>query len=74
MSTEAQAVLQQALRLAAVERAELIDALFRSLDKAGRRETDAAWAQEVESRIDAFDAGKIPADSAEAVLRRIDGR
>ena len=71
MTAEARAVLEKALGLDAVERAELIEALFRSFDKSGDHRTDTLWAAEAESRIDAYDAGKIRADSAKAVLRRI---
>jgi len=35
---------------------------------------DALWAVESESRIDAFDAGQISADSAEDVFERISKR
>ena len=71
MTSESQAVFQRALCLDAVERAELIEALFRSFDKDGDRRTDMLWAGEAESRIDAYDQGKLSADSAEAVLKRI---
>lgn len=64
MTAKARAVLEKALGLDAVERAELIDALFRSFDRSGDRRIDALWAVEAESRIDAYDAGKILADSA----------
>lgn len=71
MTSQAQAVLEQALRLDAVERAELIDALFRSFDADRRGPEDARWAIEAESRIDAFDAGKLSAGSSEEVLKRV---
>ncbi len=74
MTTEARAILQQALRLATVERAELIDALFRSLGKGTSHDTDALWADEAESRIDAYETGELTADSADAVVRRIGNR
>ena len=74
MTTDAKAVTQQALGLDAVERAELIEALFRSFDKTGDSRTAALWAKEAESRIEAYEAGKIPADSAAAVLQRISKR
>ena len=74
MTTETQAILQQALRLSAVERAELIEALFRSFDKTGDRRVDALWAKEVESRIDAYEAGKMKADSVDNALKRINDK
>lgn len=71
MTTAAQAVLEQALRLNPVERAELVDAVYRSFEASSDRKRDAAWAAEAESRIDAHDAGQLTSDTAEAVLGRI---
>ena len=71
MTTAAQAILKQALSLDPVERAELIEELFHSFDKAPDRKIDALWVDEAESRIDAYDAGKICADSAKAMFERI---
>ena len=74
MTTATEAILKQALGLNPVERAELIDELFHSFDKAPDKNIDALWADEAESRIDACDAGKITADSAKAVFERINKR
>ena len=71
MTSKAKSVLDKALGLDAVERAELIEALFRSFDVAGDRGIDSRWAAEAESRIDAYDAGKLKAAPADAVFRRI---
>ena len=71
MTEAAQHLLREAIRLSPVEKAELIEELFRSFDPAGDRRVDAAWAGEAESRIDGYEAGKIPADSADAALQRI---
>lgn len=57
-----------------VERAELIEELFHSFDKSPDDRIDACWGKEVESRIDAYDAGHIKADSAEAAFERINKR
>lgn len=74
MTAEALAIFQQALRLSAVERAELIETLFRSFDKSGDRRVDDLWAKEAESRIDAYDAGKMKADSIDTALKRINDK
>lgn len=74
MTRATQTVFKQALRLNPVERAELIDELFHSFDKSHYERIDALWAAESESRIEAFDAGQISADSAEAVFERISKR
>ncbi len=74
MTTATQAILKQALSLDPVERAELIEELFHSFDKAPDRKIDALWTDEAESRIDAYDAGQICADSAKAAFERIPQR
>lgn len=74
MTTATEQLLQEALRLRPVERANLIEDLFLSFDRSGDRRVDAAWAEEIESRIGAYEAGKIAADSGEAVLARINQR
>ena len=74
MTNATQAIFEQALRLNPVERAKLIDELFHSFDKSHDERIDALWAVESESRIDAFDAGQISADSAEDVFERISKR
>jgi putative addiction module component (TIGR02574 family) len=74
MTIKVEAVFQQALLLDAVERAELIEALFRSFDKIQDRRVNDHWAKEAEARIDAYEAGKIGTDSSDAVLQRISKR
>lgn len=74
MTSATQAVLREALRLKPVERAELIDGLFHSFDETKDRRIDALWAEEAESRIDAYEAGELDSDSAEAVFARINQR
>jgi hypothetical protein len=50
MTTAAQAIIKQALNLNPVERAEFIEELFRSFDKAPDIKIDALWADESEER------------------------
>jgi putative addiction module component (TIGR02574 family) len=62
------------LHLTAIERAELLDGLLYSFDPSpDQRQIDALKA-EAESRIDAFDAGRLTEDSAEAMFQRINRR
>lgn len=74
MTNAARAVLAKALRLDPVERAEIIDRLFRSFEAVPDARREAAWAKEAESRIDAHQAGEIPADPASTALARISKR
>ena len=70
--TAAQQVLRDAMGLTPMERAELIDALLRSVDPKGEEGIAEAWKAEAESRIDAFDVGELTDDCAEAMFARID--
>lgn len=74
MTQATQNIFKRALRLKPVERAQLIDELFNSFDTTHDPSVDAAWAEEAEDRIAAFEAGKLKADSADAVLARINKR
>ena len=71
MTAVAEKITKTALELPPVDRAELIERLFLSFDPAPKPKVDEAWETEVESRIDAFDAGRIKASSADAVFKRI---
>jgi putative addiction module component (TIGR02574 family) len=74
MSTASKAILEAALGLTPTERAELIDQLQRSFDPDADVGAVDAWRAEAESRIDAFDAGELQADSMDAVFARINRR
>lgn len=74
MTSTAAQILKDALELPPVDRAEIIERLFLSFDPSGERRVDAAWSEEIESRIDAYDQGKLVASRAEDVLARINRR
>ena len=57
-----------ALSLPARSRARLAARLLQSLDTPARRRVDAAWAVEVERRIDAADSGILGTEPASKVL------
>jgi putative addiction module component (TIGR02574 family) len=59
MVSEKQRVLEAAKKLPAMDRAELIEGLLNSFHLDQRKNIDEAWSREAESRIDAYDAGKI---------------
>jgi len=54
-------ILTEALTLPPESRAKLAEQLLASLDGPDQATIDAAWAQEVEKSIDAFDGGKTSA-------------
>ncbi len=65
-------ILSEALKLPPTERAELIENLLSSFEFPSRKRIDALWAQEAESRIDAFERGEISATSAKKVFEKIE--
>ena len=70
MTKGTETVLREALNLAPLERAELIEGLFHSFEKTDT-ESEALWIKEAEARIDAHNAGRISSDSAEEIFRRL---
>ena len=69
-----QQILREAMALSAEERARLAEELLTSLDSAAQSEIDRAWAEEAERRIDAFEAGKVPAEDVDDVIRDMRNR
>ena len=67
MSERTSQILNDALRLAPADRAVLAERLLQSLDRPDS-EIDKLWAREAEARIAAYDAGEMPAYSAEEVF------
>ena len=62
-------IIKEALSLTPVEKAKLVDHLLSSLDKPDK-EIDELWAKEAESRIDAYEKGKLTAVSLEKILEK----
>jgi putative addiction module component (TIGR02574 family) len=62
------AIQDEILGLPATERARLIDVLWASISGPEQQAREAAWAAESERRIDAYDAGKLPARDAAEVF------
>jgi len=72
MTTQTEQILDNVLKLPAFERAQVVDRILSSFDFPLREEIDAAWAMEVEDRIDAFDRGEIKSKPMADVFARID--
>jgi putative addiction module component (TIGR02574 family) len=71
MSLPIREIIDEALKLSAEERAELIEQILRSFDGANRPALDALWARESEDRIDAYERGEIDSIPAAEVFRDI---
>jgi putative addiction module component (TIGR02574 family) len=67
-------VLRDAMLLSPMERVALIDALLHTFDPEPEQKLIDAWRAEAETRIDAFEAGELTDDSAEAMFARINQR
>ena len=74
MTATTERLLNDALALPPIERAELIQRLFQSFDPSEDNHIDTAWTEEIEYRIDAYDKGLLTASPAEDVLARINQR
>ena len=72
MTTQAQEAFAKAVGLPPIERAELVEEILASFDFPSRADIDAAWAREVEDRIDAYERGEIPAIPAAGVFEKIE--
>ncbi len=69
MSTKTKEILNQALGLPPVEKARLVDCLLSSLDKPDEA-IDNLWREEVEKRLEAYQAGKLTSVSLQQVLSK----
>jgi putative addiction module component (TIGR02574 family) len=63
---------KEALKLPAWERAQIIDALWRSLDPAEQATIDQAWLAESQGRLEAYRAGKLKPLGGDETLREIE--
>jgi putative addiction module component (TIGR02574 family) len=61
-------IQNEILGLPATERAKLIDVLWDSLASPEMKAREAAWAEESERRIDAFETGQLKARDAQSVF------
>lgn len=69
MSNTANTILDQALGLSPVERADVAEKLLFSLDSPDS-EMDRLWAKEADLRIEAYEKGNLETVSAEEVFAK----
>ncbi len=73
MLTQTKEVYNKALTLPPIERIELIERLYFSLDSPdSRKHIDRLWAKEVEDRISAFENGELKSIPAKEVFEKIE--
>jgi putative addiction module component (TIGR02574 family) len=70
MTPQVSEVLEKALTLSTQERGLIIDRLIESLDEGPAEEgVEAAWADEIKSRVDDIRSGRVEMIPGEQVLR-----
>jgi putative addiction module component (TIGR02574 family) len=74
MTPQSEQVLRDALELSPTDRAELVEQILASFEFPARKDIDAAWAREAESRLDAYERGEIKSVPADEVFNEIDQR
>ncbi|MEQ8785395.1 MAG: addiction module protein [Pirellulaceae bacterium] len=74
MNTKSQEVLQAALSLPESDRATIAASLIQSLDTQTDAEVDAAWAVEIQRRLEAIDKGEVQLIPWDDVMREIGDR
>lgn len=62
-------ILEQAISLQPIQKAELVDSLISSLDKSNP-DLDLLWANEAESRLSAYKSGELKSISLDKVLSK----
>jgi len=70
MTDRGNRVLEEALALPAAERTKLAERLLSSLDPDSQEPLSEEWAEEIESRIAAFERGELEAIPAEEAFER----
>jgi putative addiction module component (TIGR02574 family) len=63
---------REALKLPPLERAQIIEALWRSFDPADQDAVDRAWLLESQDRLAAFRSGQLTAIDGEEALQAIE--
>jgi putative addiction module component (TIGR02574 family) len=63
---------KEVLQLTPFEKAQMIDALWLSLDPAEQESVDRAWLAESQDRLKAFRSGQIKAQDGDAAIQSIE--
>lgn len=75
MTSQASRLCHEAEKLPPLERIELIEHLFMSLDsKAERRRIDKLWAEESEKRLFAYEQGDMRSVPASEVFKNLESQ
>ena len=68
MTDKTQAILQQALKLSPTERADVAEQLIVSLDERPDADTEQAWQEEVQRRLQQVERGEVELIDSDTVM------
>ncbi|WP_417735556.1 addiction module protein [Rosistilla oblonga] len=74
MNTQSQQLLESALSLPESDRAEIAASLIHSLDTESDEDADAAWAAEIQRRVESIDNGQVNLIPWDDVMREMRDR
>jgi putative addiction module component (TIGR02574 family) len=74
MGNQAEHILETALNLPLNERAQIAATLLQSLDQPSDAETEKAWADEIQRRIQEIDDGRVTLIPWDQVMRSMRSR
>ena len=71
MTAKSAKVLEEALGLPPIDRAELVEHILKSFELKSNESIDRLWAREAEDRINAYDRNELSSSDAKDVFDRI---
>lgn len=69
--TTSEQILQKAMELSSIDRAELVEQLLTSFEFSDRKRLDDLWSAEVESRIEGYNNGDIQSVSFKDIQNKV---
>lgn len=71
MTNKSQVVLEEALKLTANERAEVVERLIASLDEAPDTDVEQAWQEEIQKRLEQIERGEVELIDSDTVMAEL---
>lgn len=71
MTEKSQVVLEEALKLIANKRAEVVERLIASLDEAPDTDVEQAWQEEVQQRLQQIERGEVELIDSDTVMAEL---
>lgn len=71
MTDKSKVVLEEALKLTANERAEVVEQLIASLDEVSDTDVEQAWQEEVQRRLQQIEHGEVELIDSDTVMAEL---